>query len=64
MVYWLATVQQAMQGNKEALEELQVEDKLRGEQNLPTVKEELIAWANRNKEGERPGMGQAEQSKE
>ena len=40
-IYWKATIQLANEGNKEAMEKLQIRNKLRVEMGLPTIEEEL-----------------------
>ena len=46
-MYWLAIIQQANEGNKEAQEMLQQENELRAETGQPTVEEELTEKAER-----------------
>ena len=48
-MYWLAIVQQANKGDKEAVEVLRQENELRAETAQPTVQEELKAVAQRKK---------------
>lgn len=48
-MYWLAVVQQANKGNKEAHEMIRQEDELRAEQGLPPIIEELKAVSGRKK---------------
>jgi hypothetical protein len=40
-IYWKATIQLANEGNKEAMEKLQIRNKLRAEMGQPTIEEEL-----------------------
>lgn len=49
-MYWLAVVQQANKGDKEAHEMIRQEDELRAEQGLPSIIEELKAVMNNEKQ--------------
>ena len=42
---WLSVIKSAKEGNSEAMNHLQTENKLRQEQNRPTVEQELQALA-------------------
>jgi hypothetical protein len=47
---WLSVVMEAQKGNPESINLLQAENKLRAEQNRPSVEEELIRFARRSED--------------
>ena len=46
-MYWVAMMQQAQQGDKEAQEVINQTNKVRAANNLPTIQEELAAFIRR-----------------
>jgi hypothetical protein len=47
---WLSVVMEAQKGNTESINLLQAENKMRAEQNRPSVEEELIRFARRSED--------------
>jgi hypothetical protein len=47
---WLSVVMEAQKGNPESINLLQAENKMRAEQNRPSVEEELIRFARRSED--------------
>ena len=50
VLMWLSIIKTAKEGNSEAMNHLQVENKIRQEQNRPSVEEELQAIAAQNQQ--------------
>ena len=49
-LYWGTVVKQAAAGNSEKMEELEAQNRLREEHNLPTIEEELAEIIRKAKE--------------
>ena len=49
-LYWGTVVKQAAAGNSEKMEELEAQNRLRKEHNLPTIEEELAEIIKKAKE--------------
>lgn len=49
-LYWGTVVKQAAEGNSEKMEELEAQNRLRQEHNLPTIEEELMEMIKKAKE--------------
>jgi len=47
VVFWVATIQQTMAGDEDAKARLQSENKLRRQNNEPTIEEELRAMVKK-----------------